>query len=145
MTYPLDIANITNNLGFWFKNIKERYYVLSPLLVESWTKCRRNFSKVGILSGYQHVTEVFSNFSFFPGSYVLEYAACRIYSANGGMMFFPETRSLRYSQKEMPCLRQVFFRLVKVSRHRRPESLRVLPLIFLFFTYSRISLSLKLL
>jgi len=35
------------------------------------------------------------NFSFFPGSRVLDYTACRIYSANGGMVFVPETRSLR--------------------------------------------------
>jgi hypothetical protein len=35
------------------------------------------------------------NFSFFPGSRVLDYTAWRIYSANGGMAFVPETRSLR--------------------------------------------------
>jgi type I restriction enzyme R subunit len=35
------------------------------------------------------------NFSFFPGSRVLDYTAWRIYSANGGMVFVPETRSLR--------------------------------------------------
>jgi len=40
-------------------------YHFSPLLVESWTKCRRIFLEVGILSGYQHVAAVFqkSNFS----------------------------------------------------------------------------------
>jgi hypothetical protein len=45
-----------------------------------------------------------------------------------------EVRSSKYFQNEMPSLRQVFFKLVKVSRHFRPESLRVLLLIFFFFT-----------
>ncbi len=42
-------------------------------------------------------------------------------------------------------MRQVFLRLVKVSRQRLPASERVLPLIFRFLTYSRISPSLTLL
>ena len=45
--------------------------------------------------GDQHRHLEDRNFSFFPGSRVLDYTACRIYSANGGMVFVPETRSLR--------------------------------------------------
>ena len=58
-----------------------------------------------------------------------------------GINFFPPTRSVRYSQKETPNLRQVFLRLAKVSRHLRPLSLRVLPLIFRLVTNSRMSCS----
>ena len=68
-----------------------------------------------------------------------------ISSPKGGISFLPHTRSVRYSQKETPSLRQVFFKLAKVSRHLRPSSLRVLPLIFRFVTNSRISCSLALL
>ena len=42
----------------------------------------------------------------------------------------------------MPSFRQVFFRLEKVSRHFRPRSLRVPPLIFCLSTWPRISPSL---
>ena len=62
-----------------------------------------------------------------------------------GMVFLLLTRSLRYSQKETPNLRQVFFRLAKVSLHLRPDSLRVLPEILRLVTNSRISCSLVLL
>ena len=54
-------------------------------------------------------------------------------------------RSRMKSQQAIPCFLQVFFRLVKVSPHRRPLSDRVLPLIFRLMTYSRISRSLRLL
>jgi hypothetical protein len=43
----------------------------------------------------QAFSEISGNFSFFAGSYMLDCAACRIYSVNGGMAFFPETRSFR--------------------------------------------------
>jgi len=66
-------------------------------------------------------------------------------SARGGYLFRNSSLSLRKFQNEMSNLRQVFLRLVKVSRHRFPVSLRVDPLIFRFLTYSLISLSLKLL
>lgn len=72
-------------------------------------------------------------------------ACCRISSLSRGMLSRPTTRSWRYFQNEIPSLRQVFFRLAKVSRHRRPGSLRVQPLILRFLTYSRMSRSLKLL
>src|SRR5438876_5176145 len=39
----------------------------------------------------------------------------------------------------MPSFRQVFFKLAKLSRQRRPAVLRVPPLILRFLTYSRIS------
>ena len=42
-------------------------------------------------------------------------------------------------------MRQVFLRLAKVSRHRRPSSLRVPALMFRFLTMSRRSVSLRLL
>ena len=58
----------------------------------------------------------------------------RIRSASRGTLPRPRTRSWRYSQKLTPNRRHVFFKLAKVSRARRPESLRVLPLIFRFLT-----------
>src|SRR5271157_4445951 len=58
----------------------------------------------------------------------------RIRSASRGTLPRPLTRSWRYSQKLTPNRRHVFFKLAKVSRARRPESLRVLPLIFRFLT-----------
>ena len=58
----------------------------------------------------------------------------RIRSASRGTLLRPRTRSWRYSQKLTPNRRHVFFKLAKVSRARRPESLRVLPLIFRFLT-----------
>jgi hypothetical protein len=54
-------------------------------------------------------------------------------------------RSWRYDQNDIPNFLHVFFRLVKVSRQRRPSSLRVEPLILRFLTYSRIACSLRLL
>jgi hypothetical protein len=59
------------------------------------------------------------------GKAIQAVAGRRINSARDGITFRPATRSLRYSQKETPCLRQVFLRLAKVSRHRRPSSLRI--------------------
>ena len=59
------------------------------------------------------------------GKAIQAVAGRRINSAREGITFRPATRSLSYSQKETPCLRQVFLRLAKVSRHRRPSSLRV--------------------
>src|SRR5208337_2939489 len=58
----------------------------------------------------------------------------RIRSAIRRTLPRPRTRSWRYSQKLTPNRRHVFFKLAKVSRARRPESLRVLPLIFRFLT-----------
>jgi hypothetical protein len=62
-----------------------------------------------------------------------------------GISFLFDIRSRRYCQKDTPNFRHVFFKLVKVSRARRPSSLRVLPLTFHLLTYSRISFSLRLL
>ena len=72
-------------------------------------------------------------------------ACCRIKSERSGIRPIFSTRSLRYCQNDMPNLRQVFFKLVNVSRHCRPDSLRVLPLILRFLTYSRIAFSAPLL
>ena len=58
----------------------------------------------------------------------------RIRSASRGTLPRPRTRSWRSSQKLTPNRRHVFFKLAKVSRARRPKSLRVLPLIFRFLT-----------
>src|SRR5208337_4365629 len=58
----------------------------------------------------------------------------RIRSASRRTLPRPRTRSWRYSQKLTPNRRHVFFKLAKVSRARRPDSLRVLPLIFRFLT-----------
>ena len=70
---------------------------------------------------------------------------CRIRSDKSGIIPIFSIRSLRYCQNDTPNLRQVFFKLVKVSRQRRPDSLRVLPLILRFLTYSRIAFSAPLL
>src|SRR5210317_1112508 len=70
---------------------------------------------------------------------------CRIRSDRSGITPAFSIRSLRYCQNDTPNLRQVFFKLVKVSRQRRPDSLRVLPLILRFLTYSRIAFSAPLL
>ena len=79
------------------------------------------------------------------GDYLGEVLACSTSWGKGEIEFLPEIRSERYCQKDIPSFRQVFFKLVKVSRQRRPFSLRVLPLILRLLTYSRISFSLKLL
>ena len=42
-------------------------------------------------------------------------------SGRPGIEFFRDTLSSRYCQKPIPSLRQVFFKLVKVSRQRRPQ------------------------
>ena len=49
----------------------------------------------------------------------------KINVASGGIRPVPKIRSWMYSQNEIVFLRQVFLRLAKVSRHRRPSSLRV--------------------
>ena len=59
---------------------------------------------------------------------------CRIRSDNSGITPIPSIQFLRYSQNDIPNLRQVFLELVKVSQHRRPDSLRVEPLILRFFS-----------
>src|SRR5207253_3122390 len=46
----------------------------------------------------------------------------RIKSAKRGIFPRWPSRSTKYSQKFTPCFRQVFFRLAKVSRQRRPAS-----------------------
>ena len=65
--------------------------------------------------------------------------------ASGKIQLAPDNLSLRKAQKLTPSFRHVFFRLAKVSRRRRPRSLRVEPLTRRFFTYSRMSVSLVLL
>ena len=72
-------------------------------------------------------------------------ACCRIRSDRSGISPVFSIRSLRYCQNDTPNFRQVFFKLVNVSRHWRPDSLRVLPLILRFLTYSRIAFSAPLL
>ena len=59
---------------------------------------------------------------------------CRIRSDNSGITPIPLIQILRYSQNDIPNLRQVFFKLVKVSQHRRPDSLQIEPLILRFFS-----------
>ena len=72
-------------------------------------------------------------------------ACCRIRSERSGIRPVFSIRSVRYCQNDTPNFRQVFFKLVNVSRHCRPDSLRVLPLILRFLTYSRIAFSAQLL
>ncbi len=45
--------------------------------------------------------------------------------ASGKIELAPDNLSLRKAQKLTPSFRHVFFRLAKVSRQRRPRSLRV--------------------
>ena len=47
-------------------------------------------------------------------------ALAKIKSAKGRIFCSGESLSLRQMPKKIPCLRQVFFKLAKVSRHRRP-------------------------
>jgi hypothetical protein len=61
-------------------------------------------------------------------------ARSRMREGRGGILFVADTRSRRNSQKDTPSLRQVFLRLAKVSRQRRPRLLRVPPLTFRFLT-----------
>ncbi len=65
--------------------------------------------------------------------------------ASGKIELAPDNLSLRKAQNPTPSFRHVFFRLAKVSRQRRPGSLRVEPLMRGFFTYSRMSVLLVLL
>src|ERR687891_865948 len=85
------------------------------------------------LSGIVHIIS-FSTFSITPGKGQCAAARSRMREGRGGILFVADTRSRRNSQKETPSLRQVFLRLAKVSRQRRPRSLRVPPLTFRFLT-----------
>src|SRR5918992_826836 len=76
----------------------------------------------------------YSTFSITPGKGQCAAARSRMREGRGGILFVADTRSRRSSQKETPSLRQVFLRLAKVSRQRRPRSLRVPPLTFRFLT-----------
>jgi len=73
-------------------------------------------------------------FSITPGKGQCAAARSRMREGRGGILFIADTRSRRNSQKDTPSLRQVFLRLAKVSRQRRPRSLRVPPLTFRFLT-----------
>ena len=64
---------------------------------------------------------------------------------NSGICILFSTRSVRQARNETPDFLHVFLMLANVSRQVRPDGLPAEPQIFLFFTYSRISLSLKLL
>src|SRR2546430_4964537 len=82
----------------------------------------------------QPFTGTFGTFSITPGKGQCAAARSRMREGRGGILFVADTRSRRNSQKETPSLRQVFLRLAKVSRQRRPRSLRVPPLTFRFLT-----------
>src|ERR671915_2297188 len=73
-------------------------------------------------------------FSITPGKGQCAAARSRMREGRGGILFVADTRSRRNSQKEPPSLRQVFLRLAKVSRQRRPRALGVPPLTFRFLT-----------
>ena len=64
----------------------------------------------GILSGG------YGNFSLTYGN-ARAIAALRMRVGSGAMALVKDTRSSKYSQNGIPSLRQVFFRLAKVSRH----------------------------
>jgi len=72
-------------------------------------------------------------FSITPGKGQCAAARSRIREGSGGILLVADSRLMRNSQKETPSLRQVFLRLAKVSRQRRPRSLRVPPLTFRVF------------
>jgi hypothetical protein len=74
------------------------------------------------------------NFSKTQGTASAAAARSRMMSGNGAIAPCCPMRSPRYSQKETPSLRQVFFKLAKPSRQRLPRSLRVPPLILRHFT-----------
>src|ERR1019366_5576446 len=86
----------------------------------------------------------YGNCSITRGDYAWAAAVVAMRVGRKGMRPVWAMRSLRESQKETPSLRQVFFKLMKVSRHCLPSSLRVPPLTLRFFTQSRISRSLAL-
>ena len=56
------------------------------------------------------------NFSISHGIAILMERS-RMMVGNGGIVLISDTRSIKYCQKEIPSLRQVFFRLTNVSRH----------------------------
>ena len=64
----------------------------------------------------QGVQQSYGNFSLTYGN-PRAIAALRMRVGSGAMALVKDTRSSKYSQKGIPSLRQVFFRLAKVSRH----------------------------
>ena len=64
----------------------------------------------------QIVMFTFCNFSISHGIAILMERS-RMMVGNGGIVLISDTRSIKYCQKEIPSLRQVFFRLINVSRH----------------------------
>src|SRR2546430_2945999 len=82
------------------------------------------------LMAQQYRVDWNGTFSITPGKGQCAAARSRMREGRGGILFVADTRSRRNSQKETPGLRQVFLRLAKVSRQRRPRSLRVPPLTF---------------
>ena len=64
----------------------------------------------------QHVGKSLGNFSISHGIAILMERS-RMMVGNGGIVLISDTRSIKYCQKEIPSLRQVFFRLINVSRH----------------------------
>ena len=84
------------------------------------------------------------NFSISQGAPRGTAACCRRSSDSGGIASVRDVRSVRYCQKETLSFRQLRFKLIKVSRQRRPRSLRVPLLTLRFFTGSRRACSLPL-
>ena len=63
----------------------------------------------------------YRNFSISQGAPSGTAACCRMISGRGGIACVRDVRSVRYRQKEIPSFRQLRFKLIKVSRQRRPR------------------------
>ena len=88
---------------------------------EGWSRCLNN--GVEGASARLTLSDAFNLFSSVDRNFLITHgnapaiAALRMRVGSGGMALVIDTRSSKYSQKETPSLRQVFFRLAQETRH----------------------------
>ena len=90
--------------------IKELEQILGVQVVHRSTR------KVQLSEAGREFYPLARNFSLTYGN-ARAIAALRMRVGSGAMALVKDTRSSKYSQNGIPSLRQVFFRLAKVSRH----------------------------